>query len=107
MPRQCFERLSAVASGGGLLALQNLEARAPLAALWDLDARFRAMDLVDDYVQILTLCVPPIEVVAQGQLGADLARLPNGAMAELVGQYPDRFTGFAASLAMTEIDASL
>ena len=44
-------------------------------ALWDLDARFHAMDQVDGYVQVLTLCVPPIETVAKGQLGADLARL--------------------------------
>src|SRR6266536_4405085 len=107
MPRHCFERLSSVASGGGLLARQNLEARAPLAALWDLDARFRAMDQVDDYVQVLTLCIPPIETVAQGQLGADLARLVNDSMAELVAKYPQRFKGFAASLAVTEVDASL
>ena len=97
-----------VGSGRGRDFVRGLEARAPLAALWDLDARFRAMDEVEEpYVQILTICTPPIEEIAEGQLGADLARFTNDQMAELVARYPDRFKGFAASLCMTEVDASL
>jgi aminocarboxymuconate-semialdehyde decarboxylase len=58
-------------------------------------------------VQVLTLCTPPIEVVAQGQLGVDLARMVNDHMAELVARYPARFKGFAASLPLHDVDASL
>src|SRR5579883_161037 len=108
MPRQCYDRFLAVTKDAGAREfLQSLAARAPLTALWDLDARFRMMDEQGDYVQVLTLCTPPIEVVAQGQLGIDLARMVNDGMAELVSRYPDRFKGFAASLPLDDADASL
>jgi len=73
--------------------------------MWDLDARFRAMDAVDGYAQVLTLCVPPIEQMASGAIAVDLARLANDCMAEMVAQYPDRFAGFGASLPMEDPDA--
>lgn len=107
MPRGCYERFRAAASGHVLDIMNGLAAVAPLAALWDLDARFRAMDEVEDYVQVLTMCIPPVEEVAQGQAGADLAALANDGMAQLVAKHPDRFKGFAASLLMSEPDAAL
>jgi aminocarboxymuconate-semialdehyde decarboxylase len=107
MPRQCYDRFLASSSGVAHNFLSNLQARAPLAALWDLDARFRTMDEQGEYVQVLTLCAPPVEVVAQGQLGIDLAHLANDEMAALVGRHPDRFMGFAASLPLRDVDASL
>jgi uncharacterized protein len=107
MPRGCYERFRSAASGHVLDVLNGLETVAPLAALWDLDARFRAMDEMEDYVQVLTMCIPPVEEVAQGQAGADLARLSNDSMAELVAKHPDRFKGFAASLLMSDPDAAL
>ena len=76
-------------------------------SLFDLDARFRIMDRFEGYVQILTLGAPPIEEWAEGQTGLDLARLANDSMAELVRRYPDRFVGFAASLMLEDVDASL
>src|SRR5690242_13034090 len=108
MPRQCYDRfLASTKDVGALDFLQSLAARAPLTALWDLDARFRMMDEQGEYVQVLTLCTPPIEVVAQGQLGVDLASMVNDHMAELVAKYPQRFKGFAASLPLHDVDASL
>jgi len=107
LPRVCLDRFRAVASGFALDYLNGMEAQPLLAPLWDLDGRFRAMDQVEDYVQVLTICLPPIEFIAQGQTGADLARLANDEMAELVVKHPDRFRGFAASLAISEVDASL
>ena len=75
--------------------------------MWDLDARFRSMDAVDGYAQVLTLCLPPIEQMARGVQALDLARLANDRMAELVSRYPERFVGFAASLPLDDIDSSL
>src|SRR5690348_957922 len=107
MPRGCYERFRAAARGHVRDIMHGLEAVAPLAALWDLDARFRAMDRIPGYVQVLTMCIPPVEELAEGQAGADLARLANDSMAELVAKHPDRFRGFAASLLMSDPDAAL
>lgn len=46
-------------------------------SLSDLAARFRMMDRYEGYVQAPTLSAPPIEQLATGQLGIDLAKLTN------------------------------
>jgi predicted TIM-barrel fold metal-dependent hydrolase len=108
IPPVCLERFNAVATGPALDFLRGLQSRAHLAAMWDLDARFRSMDAVPDgYVQVLTMCLPPIEQMATGQPAVDLARLSNDTMADLVRRYPERFLGFAASLPLDDPDASL
>jgi uncharacterized protein len=107
IPSTCFERFVSVAQGPALEFLRGLRGRAYLAPMWDLDARFRSMDAVEGYVQVLTLCLPPIEQMATGALAMDLARFANDAMAELVVRYPDRFVGFAASLPLGDPDAAL
>src|SRR3954447_25416235 len=58
--------------------------------LADLDMRFRVMDTFDDYEQVLALPTPPLENIAPGPDGQDLARAANDGMAELVLRYPDR-----------------
>jgi aminocarboxymuconate-semialdehyde decarboxylase len=50
---------------------------------------------------------PPIEAFADPGQGADLARVANDGMAELVAKYPDRFPGFIAALSMNDMDASM
>lgn len=107
IPSECLERFCSVASGPALDFLNGLRGRAYLAPMWDLDARFRSMDAVDGYVQVLTLCLPPIEQMAQGQQAVDLARLANDSMADLVRRHPERFVGFAASLPLGDTDASV
>lgn len=102
LPRPFFERLGALLPR--YVNSANIRAR---PALYDLDARFRIMDRYEGYLQVLTLLSPPIEEVATGQAGIDLARLANDSMAELVRRHPDRFVGFAASVMLEDIDASL
>jgi aminocarboxymuconate-semialdehyde decarboxylase len=76
-----------------------------IPSIVELDVRFRIMDeFGDDYRQVLTLGSPPIEVFNPA---VELARTANDGMAELVARYPERFAGFAASLPMNDIDASL
>src|SRR4051812_44509234 len=107
IPAECLARFLAVASGPARDFLTGLQGRSYLAPMWDLDARFRVMDALDGYVQVLTLCLPPIEQMATGVQGADLARLANDSMAGLVSRYPDRFVGFAASLSLDNVDAAV
>jgi predicted TIM-barrel fold metal-dependent hydrolase len=76
--------------------------------LHDLDGRFRVMDeFGDDYQQILSLPSPPLEALAGPQQAAELARIANDGLADLVRRHPDRFPGFVASLAMNDPDAAL
>jgi uncharacterized protein len=76
--------------------------------LFDLDARFRCMDKFgDDYRQILTVPMPPPEVLAGPDKAVDLMRAANDGLVELCEKHPDRFAGFAAKVALNNIDASL
>jgi aminocarboxymuconate-semialdehyde decarboxylase len=78
--------------------------------LTNLDARRRAMDVIGqdgEYGQVLVLAVPPLEEVGPPSVAADLARLANDEMADLVRRFPDRFAGFAAALPLSDGDAAM
>ncbi|MGD9077547.1 MAG: amidohydrolase family protein [Desulfobacteraceae bacterium] len=75
--------------------------------LYDLDERFRCMDLFDDYAQIICLASPPLEIIAGPDVTPDLAKVANDGMAKYVAKYPDRFPGFIASMPMNNPDAAL
>ena len=103
-PRRYWERMLQVRPDGRDM---NKRVRG-IPSIMDLAARFRIMDeFGEDYRQILTLGSPPIESLAAGPLAAELARIANDGMAELVGRYPQRFAGFAASLPMDDVAAAL
>lgn len=76
-----------------------------IPSIVELDARFRTMDgFGDDYRQVLTIGSPPIEVFGPS---VEMARIANDGMAELVLRYPERFSGFAASLPMNDVDQAM
>ncbi len=75
--------------------------------LYDLDRRFQIMDRYEPLRQVLTLGRIPVEHVAGPKKAAELARIADEEMAELIVKYPDRFVGALASLAMNNIDAAL
>ncbi len=78
-----------------------------LPTLYDLDRRFQIMDKYEGLCHALTLGLPPVEAIAQGEKAIELARLANDEMAELVLKYPDKFPAAAATLPMDSIDAAL
>ena len=79
-----------------------------ITPLFDLDLRFRQMDVMGDgYQQIISLPNPPIEDIVTGPVGTHLARVANDAMAELVAKNKDRFPGFAAALNMLDMDGAV
>lgn len=79
-----------------------------ITPLFDLDVRFRDMDKVGpDYRQVISLPNPPIEDIASPELGLQLARVANDAMADLCQKYPDRFAAFAAACCLTDVEGSL
>ncbi len=78
-----------------------------LPTLFDLEHRFQIMDKYEGLKHVLTLSLPPIENIADGQKAVELAKLANDEMAELVLKYPDRFAAGVASLPMNNMDAAL
>ncbi|HVH89517.1 MAG TPA: amidohydrolase family protein, partial [Terriglobales bacterium] len=75
--------------------------------LTDLDARWRKIEPYGDYAQVLVLAVPPLEEVGPPPVAAELARLANDELAELVQRFPARFAGFAAALPLSDVDLAL
>src|SRR5215472_13676576 len=88
--------------------LGNIAARLrSVKKLFDLDERFREMDKFGDYREIISLPNPPIEDLAAGKVGLDLARIGNDAMAELCARHRQRFPTFVAALSMTDVAGSV
>ncbi len=103
LPTAFYERMTSIAP-----KLENLGKRMrAVTKLHDLDERFTEMDAYGDYRQLISLPNPPIEDFTTPEQGIDLARVANDAMAELVERHPNRFAGFAAALAMHDMDASM
>ena len=65
------------------------------------------MDQFEDYVQVICLPNPPLEVLGGPDVTSELAQIANDGMAEYVVKYPDRFPGFIASLSLSSPDAAL
>src|SRR5688572_3364331 len=103
LPTAYFERMTALSTRG---AYMQKRVRG-IPAMVDLDERFRMMDLFGDYRQVLSLAAPPIEALGSPGQTAELARLANDTMAEVVGRHPDRFPGFVASLPMNHPEAAV
>lgn len=74
--------------------------------LENVEARFRIMDRIEGYVQVLTPSGVPLESLASKE-GVYLAKLANDEMSECVAKYPDRFVAAVAALPMGEMDAAL
>jgi predicted TIM-barrel fold metal-dependent hydrolase len=65
------------------------------------------MDELGEMLQVSTLGQPPIEDIADPAKAADLAKIANDGMAELIAKYPDRFAGCTAALPLNNPDAAL
>lgn len=104
-PQKFFARM------GELLGKStDMAARArAIPAIHDLDERFRVMDLFSDYAQVLSLPSPPMEVIAKGdpKAVAELAKIGNDGMAELVAKYSDRFPAFVGHAPLSAPDAGV
>src|SRR6516165_4528998 len=102
-PDKFFQEMNRIAP-----RLGNIAARLRgVKKLFDLDERFREMDQFGDYRQIISLPNPPIEDLAAGEVGLNLARIGNDAMAELCTRHPERFPTFVAAVSLTDVDGSV
>ena len=76
-------------------------------AINDMQARLNILDKYEGYKQVLTLAGPPLDAVVSPTAGAELARLVNDEMAELVSKHSNRIVGAVATLPMHNIDFAL
>ena len=65
------------------------------------------MDKYEPLRQVLTIGWPPVESVAGPEKAADLAKLANDEMAELVNKYPDRFVAAIGILPMNNMNEAI
>ena len=102
-PTSYFDKMVSVAPNG-----KDMHKRVRnVPSIVDLGERFRIMDMFDEYVQVICLGSPSIEVYGPPPISTDLARVANDGMAELVQKYPKRFPGFIASLPMNDPEGLL
>jgi aminocarboxymuconate-semialdehyde decarboxylase len=103
LPKTYFDKMIEVAPKG-----KDMHKRVRnIPSIVDLNERFRMMDLFDEYVQVVCLASPPIEVFGPPPISTEMAKLANEGMTELVQKYPNRFAGFVASLPMNDPDGLL
>jgi uncharacterized protein len=101
-PHQIFRLMSDTAGGTTDVGKRMQGVR----TIYDLDARFRMMDQFEDYAQIISLGLPPLEGMVGPERTPDFARAANDGLAELCQKYPDRFAGFVGALPMDVPDAA-
>ncbi|MBM4333775.1 MAG: amidohydrolase [Deltaproteobacteria bacterium] len=103
IPQKYFEKMVNVSPKG-----KDIQKRVrAIPSMVDLDVRFRIMDLFEEYVQVICLANPPIEILGLPPVAGEMAKLANDSMAELIRKYPDRFPGFIASLPMNDPEGLL
>jgi predicted TIM-barrel fold metal-dependent hydrolase len=73
----------------------------------DLDTRLRLMERYPGVFQILTVSNPPLEALVPMKDAAELAKIANDELAEMVDKYPDKFLGAVACVPMNNIEAAL
>ncbi len=102
-PQAFFDRL--LASDG---AARDIGKRMRgVKALYDLDTRLRIVDSFPDYSQVLSLGMPPLDILAGPEEAAELARIGNDGLADLVARHPGQFCGFVAALPMNNPEAAV
>ena len=102
-PEVFFRKLIETSSGLGSLAARMQAVK----SVMDLDQRFREMDVLDDYRQVIALPHPALEEVAEPEQAALLAGLANDGLAELCARHPDRFAAFIATVSLSDVDKAV
>lgn len=99
------QRYLKAARGKNARFLEGTEERYPFVV--DIEARSKLMDRYPDILQVITVMQPPLEEYFEPKDAAELARIANDEVAELVVKYPDKFYAAAACLPMNYMDAAL
>ena len=100
LPKPYFDKMTSMSADGAYMMTRV----SAIPMLYDVDARFEKIDQFgEDYQQVFSLNLPPVEVIAGPEASPELAQIANDGMAEVASKYPDRFPGFVAALPMNNI----
>jgi aminocarboxymuconate-semialdehyde decarboxylase len=77
-----------------------------IPALSVLDVRREIVGRFDNYRQILSMGLPPIEKLWGPDRAAEMAQIGNDGLADIVAKYPESFAGYSALLPMNVPDAA-
>jgi uncharacterized protein len=104
LPKPYYDRMIAKMPSGAYM----LKRVSNIPFLYDLDARFRKIEpFGDDYQQVFSVNLPPVEAVWGPDESPEMARVANDSMAEICAQHKDRFPGFVAALPLNNLDAAI
>ena len=78
-----------------------------IPCIHDLEVRRKVVDQFDDYAQILSYPMPPLELLAKGEQVEEYAKLVNDGFANICEKYPDYFPGWVAQAPMAAPDAGV
>ena len=78
-----------------------------IPSIHDLDVRRKVVDQFDDYAQILSYPMPPLELLAEGIEVEEYAKLVNDGFADICEKYPDYFPGWVAEAPIAAPDAGV
>ena len=96
-PKPFFDRL--IDHIGTMSDITKRSGAVPM--MTELDRRFEVMDMFgEDYVQILSLASPPLELLAGPEKALELSQIGSNSMAELCQKYPERFPAFIGTAPM-------
>ena len=84
---------------------KNIQDKRP--TLTNQNMRLELIDKYADYVQVLSPTHPPLEEVFSPDEAAELARICNDEIAELMGKYPKKYVAAIANLPLNNMDAAL
>ncbi len=87
------------------IVLNQVEARSK--ATTDINYRLKVMDRFPDVLQVLTISNPPMDRYLKPEDAAELAKIGNDELAEILVKYPDKFAGAVACVSWNNIDAAL
>jgi len=87
--------------------LPEIKVQEKRVTLTDHEARCRILDEHEDMAQVISTTIPPLEEVFDPGRAAELARIANDEMAELVAKFPKRYIAAIANLPLNDIDAAM
>jgi len=102
-PNKFFEMMSQTAGGTTDVGKRMQGVR----TIWDLNARLKMMEPFQDYTQVVSLGLPPLEAIFGPDKTPDLAKAANDGLAELCAKHPDRFAGYVGTLPMENPNAAI
>jgi uncharacterized protein len=106
MPEKFFDKLTKkIKIGVDLLEYTPWVINYP--GMKKLDYRFNMMNRYPEVLQVISLVLPPLEVVVETKDSIELAKAANEEMAEMVVKYPDRFAAAVATVPLNDVDAAI